>query len=186
MEEDFADRQWPTDGTSNVVNTSACGELPWSHLLAGAGINDTAGLVGAFGRPHLGYHSEFLCLMNGGHDNPTYYGDNWLRVDRMCNFCREMVAFRIFQRSGIIDDFSTWVSSYRDAFFERDGFFVPSPVPQENRSGTPYYEACVSADHKTRTQTTVNTEAPTRPRVPRGAPLQIGCMQLEPEDVYDE
>jgi hypothetical protein len=186
MEEDFNGQQWPTDGTSNVVNASACSEVPWSHLLAGAGIHDTAELVGAFGRSHIGFHSEFLCLMNGGHDNPTYYGDNWLRVDRMCNYCRELTAFRVFQRSGIIDDFDTWVASYRNGFFDTYGFFVPSPVPQQNSSGTEYYEACTSLLAASQSLPGGASEVFSRPRVPRGAPLQIGCVQLDPEDVYDE
>src|SRR4029079_13367939 len=89
-------RTWET---SNVVASNTCSTLPWAHLLEGAGINTTPGLVGAFGTPELGYHSELLCLMNGTHDNGTVWcqmGDEQyttltLRPQRFCNFCREMV-----------------------------------------------------------------------------------------------
>jgi hypothetical protein len=143
-----------TSATSNVVGTSQCAELPWNHLLQGGAFNPSQGdLVGAFGRPERGFHSELLCLLNGTHDNAQYYGgDGLLRVeDRMCNFCREMTAFRIYSRSSLIGvgtaGFDTWDADYRSAFFGRFPFFVPAVVPQTNdvqnpASGTPIYEAC--------------------------------------------
>ena len=153
------DNSAPTNAsaTSNVVGSPACGTLPWAHLLTGSAINPNQGdLVGAFGRPQHGYHSELLCLLNGTHDNAAYYGgDGLLRVeDRMCNFCREITAFRIFQRSGVLASgdagFSTWTSGYRAAFFTRFGFSVPAVVPQTNNvrnpaQGMPVYEACTAA-----------------------------------------
>lgn len=144
-------------GTSNVVGTNQCGELPWAHLLAGSAINpDTEELVGAFGVPAIGFHSELLCLLNGTHDNAEYYGgDGLLRVeDRMCNFCREITAFRVYQRSGLLENgdagFETWTSEYRSAFYDEFGFAVPATVPQTNNvrmpaNGTPIYEACSDA-----------------------------------------
>ena len=153
LENDNSPPDWSP--TSNVIDTSVCGELPWQHLLAGAGINDTAELVGAFGVPQIGWHSELLCLMNGTHDNAQYYGGSGLlRVeDRMCNFCREVTAFRVFQRGGLLDGeaaFDVWVAEYRDVFFERFGFAVPDPVPQTNdvddpASGMPVYEGCTAS-----------------------------------------
>lgn len=140
--------------TSNVVGTNTCSELPWAHLLVGGAINpSTDNLVGAFGDAAVGYHSELLCLLNGTHDNATHYGGSGtLRVeDRMCNFCREITAFRVFERTSVLSDettsLDTWVSTYRAPFYSRFGFKVPAVVPQTNdvnnpSQGTPYFEAC--------------------------------------------
>ncbi len=84
--------------TSNVVASNQCAMLPWQHLLSGGAYNAaTESLVGAFGTPEQGYHSELLCLLNGTHDNAQHYGGNGLLRDddRMCNFCREITAYRI-------------------------------------------------------------------------------------------
>lgn len=160
------DNQPPSswDGTSNVAGTNVCSELPWAHLLYGSALNpDVDQLVGAFGTPAHGYHSELLCLINGTHDNGEYYSRDdsgscsatscTLRSeDRLCNFCRETVALRVFQRAGILDvgsaGFDVWVAEYRQPFYERFGFAVPDPVPQSNdvrnpAQGTPIFEACV-------------------------------------------
>jgi hypothetical protein len=142
------------DLTSNVAPTNQCSTLPWSHLLVGSAINPgTDNLVGAFGTPAQGYHSELLCLLNGTHDNAGHYGgDGLLRVeDRMCNFCRETTAFRIFERTSVLPDtqtsFGTWTATYRAPFYGRFGFKVPPVVPQTNdvrnpAQGTPVFEAC--------------------------------------------
>jgi hypothetical protein len=146
-----------TSETSNVVETNVCGELPWSHLLAGGAHNpDTQELVGAFGTTAQGYHSELICLMNGTHDNASVYGGNGLLRDdeRMCNFCREMTAYRIYSRSGILGDnqegFTTWKSTYRPKFYERFPFQVPPVVPQTNNvqnpaQGMPHFTPCTAA-----------------------------------------
>jgi hypothetical protein len=155
-------------GTSNVVGSNQCGELPWQHLLMGGSINpDVDGLVGAFGDPARGFHSELLCQMNGTHDNGEYFGDEGggdcapddctLRSEgRLCNFCREITAFRIFHRGGVLDPetgFDAWVSDYRSAFYERFEFQVPGVhfdglLPQSNdrnnpEDGTQIFQACV-------------------------------------------
>jgi hypothetical protein len=149
-----------TSETSNVVASNACSTLPWAHLLEGAGINTTPGLVGAFGTPELGYHSELLCLMNGTHDNGSVWcqmGDEQyttltLRPQRFCNFCREMVSFHVFERTGVLSGmtaFDTWKSMYRKPFYDRFGFNVPAgAIPQTlqcNRNGPqlPVYEMCM-------------------------------------------
>lgn len=164
------DNSAPTnwDDTSNVVGTNVCAELPWAHLLADGGINPgTDGFVGAFGTPSIGYHSELLCLLNGTHDNGEYYASDGsscqassctLRVeDRMCNFCREITAYRIFARSGVLGNdnagFETWKGAYRGAFYDRFGMLVPGVdyeglLPQSNdirnpSSGLQIFEACV-------------------------------------------
>ena len=156
------------EATSNVVGTNACAELPWAHLLQGSAINpDVAGLVGAFGTESVGYHSELLCLLNGTHDNGEYYAGSGgscqassctLRVeDRMCNFCREIVSFRTFARSGVLDNgssgFQLWQDQYRAAFYARFGLRVPGvdyegSLPQSNDvrnpdQGQQIFEDCV-------------------------------------------
>src|SRR6185503_3096045 len=92
-------------GVTNVVASPTCSTLPWRHLLVGTAINpSTDQLVGAFGTPAQGYHSELKCLMNGTHDNATVFGGNGnLRSnDRMCNFCREVATFRLYERTSLI------------------------------------------------------------------------------------
>ncbi len=144
-----------TSELSNVVSTNKCDQLPWAHLLEGKGINKTAQLVGAFGRPMQGYHPELKCHENGTHDNGMYYcsGESLnLRVDRFCNFCRELIGFRLFYRSEVIGGnetaaFGVWKSMYRQKFFERFGFTVPTPVPQtltcSGGAAQPIWEPCV-------------------------------------------
>jgi hypothetical protein len=160
-DEYLEDDNSPPNGTgefSNVVASNVCGELPWSHLLAGGAINaSTMDLVGAFGRTTHGFHSELHCLLNGTHDNATYYGgDGLLRTnDRMCNFCREVSAFYVYARSSVLPmgdaGVEAWKANYRSKWFERFPFFVPDVVPQTNDvrnpdEGMPYYEACIAAD----------------------------------------
>ena len=119
----------------------------------------TAGLVGAFGTPEQGYHSELRCQMNGTHENgqafcaaeDERYGNLLLRSPHLCNFCREMTTYRIFERTGMLSGtagFATWKAMYRPAFFQRFGFFVPmGPLPQTiecNRGmAKPVYQACM-------------------------------------------
>jgi hypothetical protein len=146
--------------TSNVAASNACGTLPWAHLLEGHGINDTPGLVGAFGTPAQGYHPEFRCQLNGTHDNGTAFcasGDErytslTLRSTNLCNFCREITTFRLFERTGLLSgttSFETWKSMYRMPFYQRFGFFVPpGDVPETlmcNRADPPMpvFQACM-------------------------------------------
>jgi hypothetical protein len=147
-----------TSETTNVVASNRCDQLPWAHLLEGRGINTTAGLVGAFGTPALGYHSELTCHMNGTHDNGTVfcmssdqaYSSLTLRTDHLCNYCRELTAFRLFERTAILGgstSFADWKSMYRMPFFQRFGFFVPPGAIPETLSCNrnmpmPVYEAC--------------------------------------------
>jgi hypothetical protein len=145
--------------TSNIYPTNRCDDLPWAHLLAGRGIHDAEGLVGAFGHPTRGYHSEFGCHMNGTHHNGEYwcepgderYGSLTLRPNHLCNWCRELTAFAVFNKSSLLPQqsaFATWKEEYRMAFFDAHGFQVPATVPQlvqcnRNQPGRPVYEACV-------------------------------------------
>jgi hypothetical protein len=168
-----------TGELSNVVASNVCGELPWSHLVAGGTVNaSTMELVGAFGRTTHGFHSELHCLLNGTHDNATYYGGNGLlrTNDRMCNFCREISAYHVYARSSVIPigtaGFDAWKTSYRDKWWERFPFFVPEVVPQTNDvrnpdQGMPHYEACVAADA---------ARAESRVEPTHGAPRRSGCI----------
>jgi hypothetical protein len=93
--------------------------------------------------------------MNGTHDNGVAWcpaGELTLRVGRLCNFCRELTAFRLYYRTGLIPGtvqqaFATWKAMYRLPFFSRFGFSVPAPVPQtlrcDGEAEKPVYEACV-------------------------------------------
>ena len=94
--------------TSNVAGSNQCDSLPWAHLLEGRGINTTAGLVGAFGvagaRLPLGaqlpderHARQRPVLVREGDER---YTTLTLRPERFCNFCREIIAFRVFERSG--------------------------------------------------------------------------------------
>lgn len=144
-----------TSQTSNVVATNRCAELPWAHLLLGGGFNTADQLVGAFGRPQRGYHSELLCLMNGTHDNGEHFcGDPSVSLtlrpnDRMCNWCRELTSYRIFEKTGVLSgssSFESWKTSYRSAFYQRFGFKVPAALPQGFRCGQTeqsLFEPCV-------------------------------------------
>jgi hypothetical protein len=184
-DDNTAPTQWT--GTANVVGSNSCSELPWQHLLAGGAINPGRDqLVGAFGRAQHGYHSELLCLMNGTHDNAAYYGgDGLLRVeDRMCNFCREITAFRVYQRAGVLASgdagFTSWTGEYRSTFYARFPFSVPAVVPQTNNprnqaQGTPVWEACSGAS------TAQASESPLARADPqRGDRRPAGCV-LDPE-----
>jgi hypothetical protein len=168
-----------TGDLSNVVASNVCAELPWAHLMAGSAANaSTTELVGAFGRETHGFHSELNCLMNGTHDNATYYGGNGLlrTNDRMCNFCREISAYYVYARSSVIGigtaGVETWKTSYRDKWFERFPFFVPEVVPQTNdvrdpAQGMPFYEACVAVDA---------ARAESRVSPARVGPRRSGCV----------
>jgi hypothetical protein len=192
MHSSFIGRNWPNNPTTNVVGTNVCDELPWAHLLAGAGIHTTEELVGAFGAVGVAFHSELLCLMNGTHINGTYFAseedEGRCREDRctlrsegrMCNHCREVTAFRVFERSSVVASHDEWVTDYRGTFYERFGFRVPAIVPQSNdrvvpADGTPIYHECVEAET---TASSVPVEAALRRG--DGMPTYDGCVLVEP------
>ena len=142
---------WSSGNVSNVACERTCADVPWSHLMAGGAINPSqGGLIGAFGHSEDGYHSELKCLMNGNRtDNATIFGGEAdLRdPDRMCNFCRELTAFRLFERIGKLDDtatsYATWQSQYRQPFYGVYGLDVPEVVPMETPPGRPVFVPCV-------------------------------------------
>ena len=141
---------WSSGNVSNVVCGSTCASLPWKHLVAGGEVNPSlGGLVGAFGHPEEGYHSELKCLMNGDRTaNATVFGgETELRDEgRMCNFCRELTVFRLFERIGELLDtvtsYATWQSSYRGGFYSTYGMDVPAVVPMQSPPGRPVFNAC--------------------------------------------
>jgi hypothetical protein len=139
-------------GVTNVVCDADCATVPWTHLMDGTAINpNTADLVGVFGHPVEGFRPEAKCLMNGTADNAAYFGgDGKLRVERMCNFCRELAVFRLLERVHDLDDpetsWSIWKASYRDAYYDAYPFSVPIPVPQENSVGTKLCPLCPATD----------------------------------------
>ncbi|MFC1585106.1 hypothetical protein ACFL5V_06145 [Fibrobacterota bacterium] len=133
---------------TNVVSSPVCETLPWAHLLPGGEINqDVDSLIGAFGANGR-YHPTLKCLLNGQHENAELFGGNGiLRTDqRMCNWCREICAFRIYERVMVLPDqdnsWDQWVSSYRMPFYTVIGFDIPDPVPQENSAGAAFFMPC--------------------------------------------
>jgi hypothetical protein len=133
---------------SNSVSRASCDTVPWKHLLKGGRYNPGIdSLVGAFGTNGR-YHSELKCLLNGLHDNAAIYGGNGVlrTATRMCNWCRELTSFRIYERCGILSDpatsFATWISSYRKPFYGALKFQTPAVVPQQNNVGTAWFMRC--------------------------------------------
>ena len=141
---------WYSSNVSNLSCDATCANVPWSHLVAGGAINPSQnGLIGAFGHTEDGYHSELKCLMNGDRDDnaEVYGGESELRTEeRMCNFCRELTAFRLFERIGRLDDTATsyayWETQYRQPFYQTYGFDVPAVVPMETPAGRPVFVPC--------------------------------------------
>ena len=142
---------WNSGNVSNVACESSCADIPWSHLIAGGDNNPVVGgLVGAFGHSEDGYHAELKCLMNGNRsDNAAVFGGEAdLRdPERMCNFCRELTVFRLFERIGRLNDtatsYATWQTQYRAPFYGAWGLDVPPVVPMETPPGRPVFVPCV-------------------------------------------
>lgn len=137
---------------TNASSSRDCGKLPWRHLLPGGPINPgPEGLIGAFGQGGR-YHPELKCLMNGTHHNAALYGgDGYLRLrGRLCNLCREIALFRIYERTGILPDaarsLAAWEAAYRPAFFRKFPFHAPAVLPQRNSSGTAVFLPCGAGD----------------------------------------
>lgn len=133
---------------TNASSSRDCSRLPWRHLLPGGDVNPgVEGLVGAFGDPRR-YHPELKCLMNGTHHNDALYGgDGYLRLrSRLCNLCREIVLFRVYERTGVLPDASrsleVWKAGYRSAFYRKFPFHAPPALPQRNSEGTPWFSPC--------------------------------------------
>ncbi|MBN1756853.1 MAG: hypothetical protein JW863_00960 [Chitinispirillaceae bacterium] len=152
-ETDLGPLQSTLDGSStgyltNVAPTNTCDALPWKHLVYGGTYNpEVDSLVGAFGANGR-FHPESYCLMNGSHDNREFFGGNGqLRVyDRLCNFCRELTAFWIYERLGVLENdvtsWADWIAGYRAPFYDEFPFYAPEKVPQENSDRQPKWFPC--------------------------------------------
>jgi hypothetical protein len=110
---------------SNLGYSDRAGEVPWSHLSADGWRKLDAGRPGSLvgrlwvgGNSHRGvWHSEYRCLMNGGHNNfaftqiaaddpsaeadGSYDGAGWDLRDghRFCLWCQEVVTLRILEKT---------------------------------------------------------------------------------------
>jgi hypothetical protein len=86
--------------------------------------------------------------MNGTHHNAALYGgDGYLRLRRrLCNLCREIALFRIYERAGVLPEASesleVWRRAYREAFYRRFPFHAPESLPQRNSAGTGVFMEC--------------------------------------------
>jgi hypothetical protein len=116
--------------TPDVYETPTVADTPWIHLSPGGwqrrtgGGSNSSALVGWLwigGGPRHGvWHSEYRCLMNGGHDNFQFTQDSsqdptagidgiydpatdptaGLRDnDRLCLWCQELVTLRILEKT---------------------------------------------------------------------------------------
>ena len=116
--------------------------------------------------------------MNGDRaDNSAVFGGEAdLRdPERMCNFCRELSAFRLFERIGRLNDtatsYATWQTQYRVPFYDAYGFDVPPNVPMETPPGRPSSFPASSpepAPSTSATEVTPFLERPRRSRRRRG------------------
>ena len=148
--------------TGNTSPTNTCSTLPWAHLIAGAGINTDRrpGRRLRHGRARLPSRAQVPAERHARQRPVLLPADLVGQLsraspcavdDRMCNFCREITTYRVFDRTRILpgtSGFATWKSHYRGPFYQRYGFKVPSPVPQtlkcpEDSAARPVFQACV-------------------------------------------
>ncbi|MDH3892374.1 MAG: M64 family metallo-endopeptidase [candidate division Zixibacteria bacterium] len=140
---------------SNYAYSKRRNEQLWQHLAPGSQYNpDVFSLVGNLFKGGVNedsvWHSEYKCLMNGGHVNYVCNDEAGepeidLRDKRhMCFWCEELVAVRIMQRTGqfgtsssaSVNDsgiawWSNWVSTGRDQYFTY--FDIPGRIEQRNK-----------------------------------------------------
>lgn len=118
---------------SNLTFADTYSQVPWFHLspwghdrrqAGGSRPSPVLGWLWVGGGKHLGvWHSEYRCLMNGGHDNfqytqvasrdPTAQPDGSYVEEtgaglrdrgRFCLWCQELVTLRILERTGQLDE----------------------------------------------------------------------------------
>ncbi len=133
------------DNIANYSYSNSATDLPWAHLLHSAGTNSTPDLIGAYQGAFTcwegAWRPEFRCLMNGTHGNSDSCnpsGGAKLRQDDFCNWCRELVALRIFDSIGLLnaaDPFKDWVDSYRAGYWQQ----YPVTLPND---GMPILDTC--------------------------------------------
>lgn len=133
------------DNIGNYSYSNSATDLPWAHLLVGAGVNATPGLIGAY----LGSYNcwqgawrpEYRCLMNGTHGNSDSCNPNGgakLRQADFCNWCRELAVLRIFDAVGLLsstDPLADWIADYRSGYWQQHPVTLPN-------AGMPILDTC--------------------------------------------
>jgi len=149
-----ADRSNPLHGSvftlSNLSFSRQLDEVPWRHVspwgrrrrqAAGDEASPIVGWLWRGGEDGLAvWHSEYHCLMNGGHHNFAYSTTEmppagadlrFRRPPRYCLWCQEIVTIRILEKTGQLaagNDpaninergrhwYSRWVNTWRDRYW---------------------------------------------------------------------
>ena len=97
---------------SNLARSASRDQLPWQHLSPGGEYNPIPNAIvgrlwsGGEGGEYGVWHSEPLCLMNGGHENWNFEKTKrgaWLRdTTRFCFWCEEIVAAHSWYLAGML------------------------------------------------------------------------------------
>jgi hypothetical protein len=146
---DYLDGYNPDNWTIRTINNYAyennAENLPWRHLLYSAGINQTPALAGAYQGAYYcwdgAYRPEYRCLMNGRHGNPDSChptGGAGLRQTDFCNWCRELVVMRIYEKVGWLDaadGLLDWTDNWRD------NYWIDNPIAAPT-AGLPIIDTC--------------------------------------------
>lgn len=124
---DYNASNWDISSINNYAYSNDAQHLPWKHLLYGAGITKTQGVIGAFEGAFTcwegAYRPEYKCLMNGSHGNADACKASGLslRKTTFCNWCHELVTMRIFEKVGALDGtdpLKDWADNYRPHFWK--------------------------------------------------------------------
>ncbi|MHC4543357.1 MAG: hypothetical protein ACYTDW_01330 [Planctomycetota bacterium] len=138
---------------SNLTYSNARCDLLWPHIAPGGRYNpNVRSLIGNLfkggGNEHGVWHSEYQCLINGGHHN--YLCDNDdpcsgyydLRdAERYCFWCEEVVAVKILEKARQIGTqvpsvavgktwFDHWEDTLRHAYYTH--FDIPSLIEEKD------------------------------------------------------
>lgn len=157
---------------SNLTYGNARCDVPWTHLGPGTSLNpDPFSLVGNLyrgGEKSIGvWHSEYKCLMNGGHLNYTCNVDNgelgaYLRDDdQLCLWCEELVVLRILEKTDYLacpsgdlgqcgrDWYWEWANGMRDDYYADPRFGLFARIANRTAcyaGGLSHGGACDSSD----------------------------------------
>jgi hypothetical protein len=90
------------------------------------------------------WRPEYRCLMNGTHGNQDSChpdGGATLRQTNFCNWCRELVAMRIFHDIGFLsrtNAFQDWTTNYRAKYWAQFPVKLPDRgLPLKDTCGAP-------------------------------------------------